>query len=63
MCRINCKLDVDFDELEMETNKRGKTFGRMHFDLQMIPQGASMEFTMLINGRKQGAQNVVVDFQ
>ncbi|KLU86419.1 hypothetical protein MAPG_05433 [Magnaporthiopsis poae ATCC 64411] len=63
LCKIECKLDMDFDELGTETNARGKTFGKLKFELQMLPQGASMEFTMLVNGRKQGSQNVAVNFQ
>ncbi|EJT76944.1 hypothetical protein GGTG_06858 [Gaeumannomyces tritici R3-111a-1] len=63
MCTIKCTLDVDFHDLDTETNSQGEIFGVLKTEIAMVPVGASMEFTVSVNGRVQGEAGVAVNFQ
>lgn len=45
-----------------KSKKTGKQLRRLYFDLEMIPSGASVEFVVYVEGRRQGAQNVKTNF-
>jgi hypothetical protein len=63
-CQIKCKLDIPYSELEDFTSiSTGQKMKRMRFDVEMVPSGASVEFTVYIGGRKQGKQNANIQFQ
>lgn len=62
LCRIDCKLDVPFSDLPTHTSESGKEYKSLDFELEMVPSGASVEFVVYVNGRKQGAQNAAVQF-
>lgn len=62
MCTIDCKLDVPFSSLPTIKNSSGERLKKMDFEVQMVPSGASVEFTVYIDGRRQGAQNAAVKF-
>lgn len=60
---VNCKLDIPFSALEDWKSPTGEKMKKMLFEVEMIPSGASVEFVVYIDGRKQGAQNANVRFQ
>jgi hypothetical protein len=60
---INCKLDVPFSALKDFTSVTGEKLKKMKFEVEMVPSGASVEFTVYIDGRRQGRQNANVHFQ
>ncbi|KAB8272950.1 hypothetical protein BDV30DRAFT_116736 [Aspergillus minisclerotigenes] len=63
LCEIKCKLDVPYSSLDNFTSPKGKKMKKMSYDVVMVPSGASIEFTVSIDGRKLGAQHVAIEYQ
>ncbi|MCJ1346745.1 hypothetical protein MMC31_004963 [Peltigera leucophlebia] len=63
LCTIKYKLDIPFSSLEDFTGANGKILKKHSYKIQMIPSGASNEFSMLYQGEKLWSQNVRIDFQ
>jgi len=63
LCDISCNLDVHFNELPVSKNSKGLEFRVMVFDVRMLSEDASLQFGVYVKGRKQGHQNVQVQFQ
>ncbi|KAL3455943.1 hypothetical protein BJX64DRAFT_53416 [Aspergillus heterothallicus] len=62
-CKIDCTLDVPFETLEDFTSaETGSRMKKMSFDLEMVPSGATVQFVVYIDGRRQGSQNANVRF-
>jgi hypothetical protein len=59
LCRIDARLPP-LSTLPVIHNNAGKKFHVVHFDLLMTPQGTSLEWTVWINGEKQGEKTVDV---
>lgn len=57
LCRIDARLPP-LSDLPVQRNNEGKLFHVVHFDLLMTPQGNSLEWTVLINGEKQGEKTI-----
>ncbi|KAF4627514.1 hypothetical protein G7Y89_g10639 [Cudoniella acicularis] len=61
--KIRCMLDIPFSNLEdFVSRTTGEIMKRMFFEVEMVPSGASVEFTVYIGGRKQGQQNANIQF-
>ncbi|KAF2649412.1 actin-like ATPase domain-containing protein [Lophiostoma macrostomum CBS 122681] len=56
-CPIHASMIVDWK------NGTGKLVKRLSYDLKMIPSGASVEFEIYIDGRRQGTTGVQIDFK
>ncbi|KAH9436291.1 hypothetical protein MCOR02_005195 [Pyricularia oryzae] len=63
MCTITFESKIEKDEYSQHTNKLGKKYKRLDFEVEMVPQGASVEFGVYIGGRKLGAKSFNVRFQ
>ena len=64
LCKIDCTIDVPFSQLDDGVNqKTGKKIKKLNFDLEMVPSGASVEFVVYVNGKRQGSQNAAISFQ
>ncbi|KUJ09099.1 actin-like ATPase domain-containing protein [Mollisia scopiformis] len=63
LCTIDCAVDTPFGALEDYTNPNGEIFKRLTYDIEMVPSGASVEFVVYINGKRQGAQNANIHFE
>ncbi|KAI6613465.1 hypothetical protein MCOR14_011598 [Pyricularia oryzae] len=63
MCTITFDSKIDKDEYSQHTNRLGKKYKQLDFEVEMVPQGASVEFGVYIGGRKLGARSVNVRFQ
>ncbi|KAH9212086.1 hypothetical protein DL95DRAFT_464318 [Leptodontidium sp. 2 PMI_412] len=63
LCKADFETSVAFSSLEEFTNDQGTKYKKLSFDLEMVPSGASLEFVVYVNGKRQGAQNVAVNFQ
>ncbi|KAL4917369.1 hypothetical protein BDW62DRAFT_183956 [Aspergillus aurantiobrunneus] len=62
-CTIDCTLDVPFESLEDFTSaETGSRMKKLSFDLEMVPSGATVQFVVYIDGRRQGSQNANVRF-
>ncbi|OHE90576.1 hypothetical protein CORC01_14123 [Colletotrichum orchidophilum] len=62
-CKIECKLDIPFSSLPDIKTIDGTMAKKMTYEVEMIPSGASMEFAVYIDEKKQGSHNVRVRFQ
>ncbi|KAI0970582.1 hypothetical protein F4678DRAFT_479977 [Xylaria arbuscula] len=51
-----CTLDVQYSDLPDFKKKKGVK--RLKFEIEMVPSGASLEFSLYIDGRKQGTTSV-----
>jgi hypothetical protein len=63
LCTIHAQLEADYRNLEDYSGKNGCTLKRWNFELEMVPSGASSEFTVYYGGEKRGTQNVAIDFE
>ncbi len=63
MCAVDWTLDVPYSLLETFTNSKGERLKKLSYEIEMVPTGASVEFVLYIDGRKQESQNVKVNFQ
>lgn len=57
---LNCS--VQSSDLREWTTATSKRMQRLHFDLEMLPSGASMDFRVHCNGRIAGEKDVTVSF-
>lgn len=62
LCTIDFTVDTPYWQLPDYTNPKGEVLKRLEFEIEMTPSGASLEFAVLVNGKRQGAQNVAVNF-
>ncbi|OLN95475.1 Heat shock 70 kDa protein 12B [Colletotrichum chlorophyti] len=62
LCSIKCKLDIPYSKLPEFKTQDGVRAKRMDYEVEMVPSGASMEFVVYIEGRKQGVRNADVRF-
>ncbi|KAI1088126.1 actin-like ATPase domain-containing protein [Rostrohypoxylon terebratum] len=63
LCSIEWTPDVSFSDLEWITNKEGGKYKKLHYDVEFIPLGATAEFAIYIEGRKQGTKGSTVNIQ
>lgn len=63
LCNINYNFNIPYDSLENFTGASGKKLKRLVLEIEMMPSGASNEFSIIYQGNKLGSQNVHVDFQ
>ncbi|KAL4736402.1 hypothetical protein BDV11DRAFT_211253 [Aspergillus similis] len=63
LCTIHCSLDVPTSELKTFRCADGTKKKELYYKLEMVPSGAAAECTVYIDGRKQGSQNVDIEFQ
>lgn len=63
LCIVGCEIDVPFSKFKNYTNPCGEKLKRLDYEIEMVPSGATVEFAVYIQGRKQGAQNVQIVFQ
>ncbi|TID21337.1 actin-like ATPase domain-containing protein [Venturia nashicola] len=61
LCTINARLPA-LSELPVMTNAHGQASHVVHFDLQMTPIGTSLEWTVWINGVKQGEERTNIAY-
>jgi hypothetical protein len=57
LCRIDARLPP-LRDLRVQQNDEGKIFHVVDFDLLMTPQGTSLEWSVWINGEKQGEKTI-----
>ncbi|KAI1422316.1 hypothetical protein F5Y12DRAFT_786866 [Xylaria sp. FL1777] len=60
LATLYCSLDVLYSDLPNYKNKTGVKI--LIYELEMVPSGASLEFTLYVGGRKQGGKSVMVNF-
>lgn len=63
LCTIKYDLNIPFDSLEDFTGASGKKLKRFSHEIEMMPSGASNEFSVFYQGNKLGSQKARLDFQ
>ncbi|KAL5003365.1 hypothetical protein BDV10DRAFT_200311 [Aspergillus recurvatus] len=63
LCTIQCSLDVPTSQLKTFRCSDGTKKKELYYKVEMVPSGAAAECTVYIDGRKQGSQNVNIEFQ
>ncbi|KAF2682390.1 actin-like ATPase domain-containing protein [Lentithecium fluviatile CBS 122367] len=63
LCDISCMIDVPWNKFKTIKKSNGEKIRKLSFEVEMVPSGASVEFAIYIDGRRQGEQNVNVVFQ
>lgn len=63
LCDIKCHLNIPYDELEDYRGATGKKLKRLNYDIEMVPSGASNEFSVLYEGMKLGSHNASVEIK
>ncbi|KAI0883273.1 actin-like ATPase domain-containing protein [Annulohypoxylon maeteangense] len=63
LCKIEWVPDVSWEKLEWHTSLTGKRYKRLDYALEFKPLGATAEFTVYIDGRKQQGKRSVVAIQ
>ncbi|GAW18679.1 hypothetical protein ANO14919_081600 [Xylariales sp. No.14919] len=59
---LKCNLDVGYSDLHDFINKRGEWVKVLKYEIEMVPSGASVEFVLYIDGRRQGSESVNISF-
>jgi hypothetical protein len=55
-------MNVTFDQLEDYVPANGRKLKRFLYQVEMVPSGASNEFTVYREGKKLASQSVTVEF-
>ncbi|KAI4264735.1 MAG: hypothetical protein L6R42_000173 [Xanthoria sp. 1 TBL-2021] len=63
LCSIKCDLDIPYDALEDLEGAGGRKLKKFEYDIEMIPSGASNEFSILYKGERLASQNARIEFQ
>ncbi|TQN64011.1 Heat shock 70 kDa protein 12A, partial [Colletotrichum shisoi] len=63
LCTIPWNRKVNFDTLPTFTNSLGKVYHQLDFDIEMISDGTSLDFTIVHDGKRVGGKNVTVEFE
>ncbi|KAI1451648.1 actin-like ATPase domain-containing protein [Annulohypoxylon moriforme] len=63
LCRIEWVPDVSWEDLKWRTSRTGKKFKQLDYQIEFKPLGATAEFAVYIEGRKQKGNGSVVDIQ
>jgi hypothetical protein len=62
LCIITCLCETPYDQLPIFTNACKETFRRLSYDVEMTSTGASLDWAVYIDGKKQGQKNVEVQY-
>ena len=62
ICSIKWAAPVDISSLPTFTNSIGKVYHVMLLEYRLNCSGASVDFAVYYNGKKQGAKNIVIDY-
>jgi len=58
LCDIKVRIDTPFDLLPSHSNRAGKSYRKVAFDIEMTCSGAELKFAAIIDGYRQPTQNV-----
>nr|XP_036578921.1 uncharacterized protein CTRU02_11175 [Colletotrichum truncatum]KAF6786304.1 hypothetical protein CTRU02_11175 [Colletotrichum truncatum] len=63
LCTITWNSKIDFEALPTFTNPIGKIYHRLEFEIEMVSDGCSLEFTVYHDGKRVAAKNICADFE
>ncbi|KAI1746422.1 hypothetical protein F4680DRAFT_401390 [Xylaria scruposa] len=59
---LECNVDVLYSDLPDFESKTRESWKKLSYEIEMVPSGASVEFAIYIDGRKQGGKSVKFSF-
>lgn len=62
-CVVRVDLGVDYEDLEDEITESGRFLKKLHYDVEMVPSGASIDFAVYHEGIKLGSKQASIDFR
>lgn len=60
--KIKCKTNMSYDDLQQHPKAKGGNFKKLSYNVMMVPSGAAVEFTVLVDGKKVGSSNVNIHY-
>lgn len=63
LCTIEWTPDIPFSSLEWKKNSLGDKYKALDYEVEFIPLGATAEFAIYVDGRRQGANDSTVHIQ
>jgi hypothetical protein len=63
LCTITWDTELDISSLPLFTNRLGRVFHKLEFEIEMTCTGGSLDFAIYHDGKRQGSKNVVVDYE
>ncbi|KAK6227523.1 hypothetical protein QIS74_01078 [Colletotrichum tabaci] len=63
LCEVKWNKTIDFESLPRFTNSLGKVSGKLTYTIEMACAGASIDFTIICDGKRVCSKNVEVDFE
>jgi hypothetical protein len=63
LCTIKWDAKIDTTSLPTYTNKLGKVYYKLAYELEMTCAAGSVDFAIYHNGKRQASKNVVVDYE
>lgn len=61
-CTITVELGIDYEDLEDLVTESGKVLKKLGYAIEMIPSGASIDFSIYHGDFKLGSKQARVDF-
>ncbi|KAK8102078.1 hypothetical protein PG984_015224 [Apiospora sp. TS-2023a] len=62
LCTISCKSAIPYSDIPDFINTKGHKFKKLWFDVDMLPSGACVEFSVWSGGKKLGSSEVQIRF-
>jgi hypothetical protein len=59
---LRCNLDVQYTDLPDFASKKGVMIKKLNYEVELIPSGASVEFVLYVDGRKQGSESTKIRY-
>lgn len=61
LCSINYKFPTPYQLLPDYTTMGGKVVKKASYEIEMVPSGASIEFSLYYDGKKLGSEVTTVE--
>ena len=62
-CEVTVDLGVRFKDLEDHFTESGRCLKRLDYEVEMVPSGASIDFSVYHGGVKLGSQQASIEFR
>jgi len=59
---LHCDLDLQYSDLPDFLCKTEVTKKKLAYDIEIVPSGASVQFVLYIDGRRQGSETAKVKY-
>jgi hypothetical protein len=63
LCEITIQLEVNYDDLPESIDIYGQPYKKYSYQVEMVREDAGLQFFLVRNGRRLGAQNIAVQME